>query len=98
MLYYIFTVDFFDAHFRWHFSLPFSLHKKKELSEYQLAQQAHSRVVADFQLQMQSVSEMMEPWCCLIFNKWIQMGFKDHLLMRCWIHGYAMLDPRLLDH
>eukprot|EP00435_Cladocopium_sp_Y103_P011969 s2829_g3.t1 len=30
------------------------------LSEYQLAQQAHSRVVADFQLQMQSVSEMVE--------------------------------------
>jgi len=37
-----------------------SLAPPQELSEYQLAQQAHSRVVADFQLQMQSVSEMME--------------------------------------
>lgn len=33
---------------------------QEELSQYQLAQQAHSRVVADFQVQMQSVSEMVE--------------------------------------
>ncbi len=57
----------------------------EELSEYQLAQQAHTRVVADFQQQMQSVSEMMEPWC-FVFLACVL----DHMLVRYWIHGCAM--------